>query len=174
MILVLVLSACAPAPPTLPPAPLPTYDLRDVASLCADLNATWGSDWARVVDDLEKMRLQQGTCNGDDPTLKLYPAYYNYGAWLEAHGNVTEAVKQYQNALSVNPNGVEAAKALQKRNALTPQPLPTCTDDQIRTALAEIPAYVLQLKGDFVRAQGSAFAVGDQPYHVRGVNYYPA
>src|SRR5258708_2208107 len=119
------------------------------------------------------MRLQNGMCNGDDPTLKLYPAYYNYGAWLEARGNVPDAIKAYQNALAVNPQGEEAAKALRHRHVLTPARPPTCPDKQVTDTLTAVPMYTPQMKSSFIRVKNSAFVLGNDVYHVRGINYYP-
>src|SRR5258708_16150010 len=119
------------------------------------------------------MRLQNGMCNGDDPTLKLYPAYYNYGAWLEARGNVPDAIKAYRKAWAVNPRGGEAAKALGVRNVLTPAPPPTCPDKQVTDTLTAIPMYAPQMKSSFIRVKNSAFVLGNDLFHVRGINYYP-
>lgn len=47
-------------------------------------------------------------------------------------------------------------------------PLDTCADSTI-----PLPPYPPTGTGAFVRIQGSQFAVGDAPYLVRGVNYYP-
>src|SRR5450432_2205850 len=109
VLLSLILAACTSANPA---ATLwPTPDLRDSQTLCAELNAAWGNDWPRTIADLEKLREQNGQCDGTDPAPKLYPAYYNYGAYLDAHGDTLNANKAYQNALVINPNGIEAAQA---------------------------------------------------------------
>ncbi|MCC7451095.1 MAG: cellulase family glycosylhydrolase [Anaerolineae bacterium] len=158
-----------------PPTPLPTYDARSPTDLCTDLHAAWNNDWPRVIHNLERLRDQQGTCDGQNPTLTLYPAYYNYGAWLERRGDRAGAISAYQKALAINPQGQEAAAALQKNNAFTPMPLPVCSDQRAQQALAAIPAYTPQGKHGFVKVQGSAFVGSDgQPFRPKGINYYPA
>src|SRR5258708_36649109 len=70
-LLVAYLPSPPPVDPGLVPVTLPTYDARDVDTLCADLNAPWGKAGVRGVDDLEKMRLQERHSNGDNQPLKL-------------------------------------------------------------------------------------------------------
>jgi hypothetical protein len=154
--------------------PLPTYDARDTATVCAELNAVWGKDWPRVILDLEKLRDERSTCGGQDPALTLYPAYYNYGAALEARGDLSGAIIAYRKALETSPKGTEAARALQKYGAFTPTPLETCSDAQVQASLSAVPAYVPRGTGAFTTIEGSAFTVNGQPYRLRGINYYPA
>jgi hypothetical protein len=163
-----------------PAAPLPLPDDPPVESvsapletLCADLGTAWGQDWARVIAILKTVHARQAQCGNQDPYLQLYPAYYNYGAWLEARGNLQEALTAYQLALTIQPEGREAALALKKYNSLAPLPLPTCTISQINQAQAAIPPYLPQSGGDFARLQDGRLYVGGQPFAVRGVNYYP-
>jgi tetratricopeptide (TPR) repeat protein len=170
------LTGCQPKPPVntgLVPVELPTYDMRDSNALCAELDRSWGVEWARTIYDLEKLHYENGRCNNEDPALKLYPAYYNYGAALEQEGRIEDAVKMYQNALAINPSGVEAAEALKRRNVFTPMPLEKCSSDQITAALKAVPAYVPQGKAPFVRIDGTQFKIGVDPFVVHGVNYYP-
>jgi len=171
IILNLMFAACMPVTP--PGTPWPTLDLRDVHTLCADLNAAWGNDWPRTIADLEKLRAQNALCDGADPAPKLYPAYYNYGVYLDAHGDTQNANKAYQFALASNPQGIEAAQALRTRNAFTPAALPQCPDQQVRKALDTIPAYKPQLNSDFVRTEANHLILSGKPYTIRGVNYYP-
>ena len=122
-IVLFALIRSAPLDPLMMPGnPPPTYDARDPNALCADLNSAWDNDWPRVIDFLTQAR-------GIDPTNqavadKLYAAYYNYGQSLTQQGNRAAAVTQFQNALSVNPNGDEARQALLN---LTPTPAPSPT-----------------------------------------------
>ncbi len=152
---------------------LPTFDARDSTSLCNDVDAAWGKDWPRVIKALEQIRDLQMTCNGNDPVLKLYPAYYNYGAWLEVHGNSKDAVTAYQQALAINPKGTEAVQALQKFKVFTPAPVEGCSDSEIQHALAAVPAYLPKAKGGFVKTQGGGFVSDGRPFQIKGVNYYP-
>ncbi len=182
-LLLLMLSACQlqpPAPPADPVPPiatpasaLPTYDARDLNALCFDLNASWDKDWPRVIYSLEKVREQRGSCNNQDPALMLYPAYFNYGAWLEAKGQFAAAIDAYQKALLINPNGREATAALKKHNVFTPIPQTVCGDQRIDNALASMRPYVPVGKGSYAKVQGSAITLDGTPFRIKGVNYYP-
>jgi hypothetical protein len=55
-----------------------------------------------------------------------------------------------------------------------PKPLPTCTDTEIEAALDALPAYQPSGSTDFVRVQNSQLVIGDEPFFVHGVNYYPS
>src|SRR5579859_4363890 len=170
-----ILAACQPTPSgTSSGTPWPTLDLRGASTLCADLDSAWGSDWPRAIHDIEKAHAQSGQCDGVDAGQKLYPAYYNYGASLEARGNLDAALKAYRNALAVNPHGAEAALALRKHNVFTPVAPPACPSSQISAAQAAIQPYVPQIRGGFAVASGSAFVLNGKLFHVRGINYYPA
>ncbi|MEP7284669.1 MAG: cellulase family glycosylhydrolase [Chloroflexota bacterium] len=177
IVLLLSAAACQSTPPVNPGlvaiTALPTYDPYDIDRLCSTLNSSWGSDWPRVIATLEKLHEDQAQCNGEDPALKLYPAYYNYGAALESQGDTTGAVKAYQNALSVNPQGKEVVIALKKYNIFTPMPLSTCSELEIKTALAGVPPYTPQGQGGFAKVDSGKLSVGNVVFHVRGVNYYP-
>lgn len=168
----MILTGCTTSSPT--GTPWPTLDLRDVNSLCGDLSAAWGKDWPRTIADLEKLRGQSGQCDGADPTPKLYAAYYNYGAYLDAHGDSQNANKAYQNALAINPQGVEASQALRTRQQFTPAAPTLCPDEQVHMALNSIPAYKPQLNSDFVKTDGNHLQLSGKRYPILGVNYYPA
>jgi hypothetical protein len=155
--------------------PLPTFDTREVTLLCDSLNAAWGTDWPQVIASLEKLHERRGKCGGKDPAQTLYPAYFNYGASLEKRGDVAGAINAYRKALEISPQGGEAIQALLKHKAFTPAPLAQCQPQQTQRALASVPSYTPQGKGDFVRIQPgtSHFVVDGRPYRIRGVNYYP-
>jgi len=147
----------------------------DSAIFCADVDTAWGlSDWPRVIQDLETVKHAGKLCNGQDPTLTLYPAYYNYGAALEAVHNVSGAIDAYRRALTYNPQGREAALALKKQGMFTPQPLAVCSPQHAIGAQAAIAPYVPVSAGAFASVQGSGFAIGGVPFAIHGVNYYPA
>lgn len=64
--------------------------------------------------------------------------------------------------------------AIRERAAITPPPLPTCTEAEIDAAFAALPDYQPSGLTDFVRVRGDQFWLGDEPFFARGVNYYPA
>ncbi len=175
VILGLVLLYSSPLNSRLAPAgPLPTFDARDVPALCNDLNAAWNNDWPRVIYDLEKITAQRGTCGDQDPLLMFYPAYYNYGAWLERRGNIAGAITAYQKALQAAPQGVEAAQALRRHGALTPVPLMVCDPQEVIKATRSVPAYVPKGSGGFAEIGPDGFVIDGAAYRPRGINYYPA
>jgi hypothetical protein len=55
-----------------------------------------------------------------------------------------------------------------------PPPLPTCTPQQIAASLAAVGDYQSSPLTDFIEITGSGFTLNDEPYPVRGINYYPA
>jgi hypothetical protein len=55
-----------------------------------------------------------------------------------------------------------------------PKPLPVCTDTEIETAFDVLPEYKLSGSADFITVQDGHLMTGDEPYFVRGVNYYPS
>jgi hypothetical protein len=55
-----------------------------------------------------------------------------------------------------------------------PAPLPTCTESEIEAAFDALPAYQPSDVADFIRVQDGQLMVGDEPFFVRGINYYPA
>lgn len=162
-------------PPTAiaPTLDTPTPDTRNVEALCFDLDRNWGKDWPSVIDILDRLRSKEGQCDGKDPLSLLYPAYYNYGVWLEARGDNAEAIDAYQKALSANAQGIEAAEALKKYNVVPVVPLTICSNQRIHNALNAVPLYVVQGKSRFVQIQQGTFTLDGQTFHLRGVNYYP-
>jgi endo-1,4-beta-mannosidase len=54
-----------------------------------------------------------------------------------------------------------------------PPPLPTCTDTEIEAALTALPSYQPANNTDFARLQDGQFWIGEAPFYVRGVNYFP-
>ncbi len=174
--LILVICACQPdytLPPTL--TPRPTLDPDQVARSCSAVDASWAlGDWPHVIEKLETVRTLGGQCGGQDPTLMLYPAYYNYGAALDTKGSSADAIDAYRHALVYNPTGQEAALALKKHQALTPEPLATCSAQHVQEALAAIPVYHPVGTGGFMAIQGEHFILDGAPFAIHGVNYYPA
>ncbi|MFN8419728.1 MAG: cellulase family glycosylhydrolase [Anaerolineae bacterium] len=162
-----------PVPATATPI-TPTPDARNVEQLCFDLDKFWNNNWIEVINALERVHAEEATCGDKDPAQMLYPAYYNYGVLLQRRGAISEAIAAYQRALEYNPGGAEAAQALKALNAFTPAPLDACDEEAVATALSAIPVYIPQGRGGFVKLAANQFAIEDQPFRVRGVNYYPS
>jgi endo-1,4-beta-mannosidase len=57
---------------------------------------------------------------------------------------------------------------------VAPKPLPACTDAEIEAAFDALPEYQPSGLADFVRVQSGRLMAGDEPFLVRGVNYYPS
>ncbi len=174
----LLFSACTTASPVAgvpTPTPLATFtNNQETALFCADLDAAWPlADWPRVIKDLEAVQRVGGGCGGQAASLQLYPAWYNYGAALEAGGDLPGAIDAYRHALIAKPDGREAGVALRKHDALTPEPFAACPPEQIATASAVLPAYQPSMSGGFVVANGVTFTLDGAPFTVHGVNYYP-
>jgi endo-1,4-beta-mannosidase len=55
-----------------------------------------------------------------------------------------------------------------------PPTLPACTDAEIEAAFDALSDYQPSASGDFVRVQDGQLTAGDEPFLVRGVNYYPS
>jgi hypothetical protein len=151
------------------------------AQRCGALHAAWGKDWAKTITVLTALKTNGEQCAGSSPAAQLYPAYYNYGVWLEQRGRLAEAIKAYQQALENRPagnDGKEAALALRKHNALVPPPLVTCPAKQLAEMAAQVAAMPYTPANPsgqpFARLQDGRFWVGGSLFTVRGVNYYPA
>ncbi len=61
-----------------------------------------------------------------------------------------------------------------REGSVDPKPLPTCTDTEIEAAFDALPEYQPTDLADFIWIQDGQFMVGDEPFFVRGVNYYPS
>src|SRR5579859_4886706 len=144
--------------PSIPTRPIPTAlstltidGQQTVATFCAEIDTAWqGSDWPRVIRALQTVKALGAQCTGQDPTAKLYPAYYNYGVSLEATGDVADAMDAYRQALIYNPDGREAELALIQNGALTPEPLPTCSSQHVADVQTGLRAYQPAGAGEFM------------------------
>jgi endo-1,4-beta-mannosidase len=124
-----------------------------------------------VLELLDKLIEAEMRC-GDEPLLsKKYAVHYNYAVTLEDKSLLSEAIDQYQAALSIDPQRREALGALIRLEAL-PQPTPpTCMSaspprpDPARPAEAEA-AHFVTVEGPQLRLEG-------KPFTIRGFNYYP-
>jgi len=83
----------------------------DLAGLSEELDAAWkAGDWPTAISALLEMR----AANPEDENSRgmLYWAYVNYGYALLVQGRRDEAITQFNYALSINPEGVEASDGL--------------------------------------------------------------
>ncbi|MBN1121820.1 MAG: cellulase family glycosylhydrolase [Anaerolineae bacterium] len=152
--------------------PLPTTaavsDESIPAATCEDIERYWNNDWAALIEVLEALRAEGVSC-GDQPLVnKQYAVHINYGMALEAAGAPSEAIDQYQQALSLDGTRREAIDALIRLDALPdPTPVPCEVSEVEPLPLAEPvdPAAFVQVSGNQLVWQGQTFVV-------RGVNYY--
>ena len=136
---------------------------------CTDLDAAWGQDWPRALAVLAALQTQSTSCGPEPLASKTYAARVSYGASLETLGDVDGAVTQYMAAFALDPDRQEAWSALQRLGRLPDPTAAPCDPD--RPSLA---AYVpLDTSARYVTAQNRELRLGDAPYTVRGLNYYP-
>lgn len=177
-LLVFMLVACTSVPP--PPSDglqavtaIPTLDRNNPTGLCAVVDSAWGRDWPRVITALEILRELDAACSDSYRVdARLYTAYIAYGTALEGRGERQRAIRAYQTALVYNFSGGEAIRRLQALEVFTPEPPPSCSPERVQGFIGTLPEYTPTV-GDFVTIQGGRFYLGDVPYVVYGVNYYP-
>lgn len=131
---------------------------------CADVDANWGNEWATVVAALYQLIDRQEPCGPDPLSTKLYAAHYSYGVALEGSGDPHAGVQQYLGAYRIDPFRSEARTALLRLRAL-----PLCLPSYEPLTAGYTPTSA----GPFVRVQGAGLTLGDAPYRIKGVNYYP-
>jgi len=137
-----------------------------VTATCADLDTAWAAgDWPAVLVVLQQLKAAQQSCGSDSLEAKLYAAHFNYAVALEAQGQPAAAIEHYQAAFAVNGRGREAIEALARLKALPTLLPPPCQP-------TEVPPY-LAAASDFVTITDRGFMLRNQPFHLRGVNYYP-
>jgi tetratricopeptide (TPR) repeat protein len=177
-ILVVVLSACAPSPPSSGSGlqavtAVPTLDTSDPEALCAGVAELWGRDWLTTIRALEALNELVATC-ADDLLIesRLYQAYLAYGTVLEQRGREEEAVQAYSSAIRHNPVGEEAATRLQRLGIYTPQPPDRCEPEAVMQALESLSDYT-PTEGNFVRIDGQQFTLEGEAFPIYGLNYYP-
>lgn len=91
------------------PTPMaPSTPSGSVAASQANLDQAWSAEnWPQVLTILEQML---AAAPGDTQlTQKQYAAYINYGYQLLELQQLAEAKTQFETALTINPNGAEAA-----------------------------------------------------------------
>ncbi|MCA9942213.1 MAG: LysM peptidoglycan-binding domain-containing protein [Anaerolineales bacterium] len=108
------------------PVPLPTAaatPVPDISGLSAQLDAAWAAeDWPEAIRLIQQIRQQAPT--EPDMTEKLYAARVNFGYQLAGLGETAAAAEQFEQALAIFPEGVEAEAGLQSLFAPTPTPTP--------------------------------------------------
>lgn len=114
-----------PPDPIATPSPAPTTPMAtavpDVDALTAQLHIPWqNQDWSTVIEISEQILALDASY--PDVYEKLYAAYVNYGYQLAAAGNVDAARSQFELALAIRPQGVEAQAGLQSLLPATPTP----------------------------------------------------
>ena len=160
--------ADAPLIPTTTSVPIvqPTLEYS-----CADVDANWNNDWPTVIKALDEL-IQQGQICGDEPlSSKLYAAHFNHAAVLEANEDGDTAVIHYTAAFDLDPKRSEAVQALVRLDALPQPTIAPCTSDS-----PPLPDPAVSTPPDrslFVHAQRTQLLLQEQPYKVKGVNYYP-
>lgn len=165
----LVLGACTT--PTASPLPLGItastplgISPPDRSLTCADVDTYWGKDWSAVLTALE-------SCGEEVVASKAYAAYFNYGAALEAGGDVEGAIQQYQAAFLIDSRRQEALEALTRLHAL-PQPTPSICLSTAAPGVDPAPAEAPDLSA-YVTMSDQHLVANGEVFEVRGVNYYP-
>ncbi|MBI5877186.1 MAG: protein kinase [Chloroflexi bacterium] len=139
--------ATTPAVPSLAPTVLPPTTTstptstptrtasEKSAALLVEVDRVWGRDWPQVIGLLSQA--YQTDASNLEIRDKLYVAYYNYGQALLSQGALNEAVQQFQKALGMKPDGIEARQALLALTPTsTPKPVSTPTVGPVRNLLA--------------------------------------
>jgi formylglycine-generating enzyme required for sulfatase activity len=105
-----------PQVPTLTPVPsVPALALEE--QLAQSLHEPWAAeDWEKVIELIKQILAINP--NYADMTEKLYAAYVNYGRQLLEEGNPDQAAAQFNRALEIKPDGVEAQAGLEQARTL--------------------------------------------------------
>ena len=123
---------------TVPPTPGATVIPEDLAQMEVMLAQAWASeDWAQAIYLIEQILAIEP--DYADMTDKLYAAHVNYGDQLLGEGNPDEATVQFEKALEIKPDGLEAQAGLERAVAwaLTPTPVAAPTSTPPRTLTME-------------------------------------
>jgi formylglycine-generating enzyme required for sulfatase activity len=85
--------------------------------LAQSLHEPWAAeDWEKVIELIKQILAINP--NYADMTEKLYAAYVNYGRQLLEEGNPDQAAAQFNRALEIKPDGVEAQAGLEQARTL--------------------------------------------------------
>lgn len=172
-VLVVILAACAlnPTATVEPATNEPPATPTETVVTCIDIDSNWGKDWATVLTALEQLMATDQAC-GEEPLLsKKYAAHFNYGAVLEANGDLEAAIGQYQAALELDPNRQEALNVLVRLDALPePTSAPCLSSSAPRPDPASNEAPDLS---SFVTVSDDQLLLEGEIFKIKGVNYYP-
>lgn len=169
-IVFLILVGCAPQHPTLPSTIVVPTITATPAITCATVEAAWGQDWEGVLEALRTLQAEGAVCGAEPLASKQYAAHFNYAASLEAQGNITSAVAEYEAAYRLDSGRLEALDALDRLGHL-PEPTPVACDDP--TPPADPAPIEAPDVTEFVTVTSSNLTLKDEPFPIHGVNYYP-
>jgi tetratricopeptide (TPR) repeat protein len=142
-----------------------------LAYSCVDVDTNWGNNWEIVIAALEQLIANNQGCGEEPLSSKKYAAHFTYGVSLENEGDIENAIAQYQAALLIDPQRMEALRELIRLDAL-PEPTPAACQS-ISPPLPD-PAPINQPDlSQFVRVEGDQLQLNGQLFKVKGVNYYP-
>jgi len=120
------------------PTPGVTVTPGSLAQMEEALGTAWDSgDWELVIGLIEQILALEP--DHADMTEKLYAAYVNYGYQLLGDGDPDGATAQFNNALEIKADGLEAQAGLEQAATwvLTPTPVATPTSAPPRTLTVE-------------------------------------
>jgi len=105
------------------PTPSATEMPEDLTQMELMLAAVWAAEeWEQAMDLIEQILAIEP--DRDDMTEKLYAAHVNYGLQFLDEGDPDEATAQFEKALVIKPDGVEALAGLERAVAWAPTPTP--------------------------------------------------
>ena len=154
----------------------PIHEPTEVATIqepevtCQDVAQNWGQNWPLVITSLEALQIRGVSCGAEPLPSKLYAAHFSYGVQLEQAGDVAGSITQFQAAFALDPQRAEALNTLARLDAL-PEPTPAACPTN--TPPASDPAQNVPPPTDLVTAEGQQLIWRNDPFLVRGVNYYP-
>ena len=120
------------------PTPGVTVTPSSLAQMEEALGTAWASgEWEQVVGLVEQILALEP--DYADMTEKLYAAHVNYGYQLLGEGDPDGATAQFNNALEIQSDGVEALAGLEQAASwvLTPTPVPTAPATPAPTLTSE-------------------------------------
>jgi len=120
------------------PTPGVTVTPGSLAQMEEALGTAWDSgDWELAIGLIEQILALEP--DHADMTEKLYAAYVNYGYQLLGDGDPDGATAQFNNALEIKADGLEAQAGLEQAATWVPTPTPvtTPTSEPSRTLTVE-------------------------------------
>lgn len=117
-------------------APVPTPTLTAEGRLTQRLGAAWAeANWEEVIDLLKQ--LKELNPADDGLTEKLYAAYVNHGYALAAERRFEEAKEALTRALTIRPEGGEAAAGLERLAGGSVPQMPTLEPEYLTHVVEE-------------------------------------